>query len=465
MNNERNNFRTKIGIIFATAGSAVGLGNLWRFPIETGNNGGGAFLMIYLIAIIFIGLPLMIAEFAIGRSTHANIATAYKKLSNNRFWNKIGYIGVFSATIITSYYLVVAGWTVFYLIEALSNGFSIEVTGGLEDAYTDIFSNFIANPFLSVIYTLIFILMTHLIIVKGVQKGIEKSSKIMMPMLFIIIMILAVCSIFTPGAKEGLTFLFKPNFNKITTASLLSAIGQCFYSLSLAMGCLCTYASYFKKDVNLIKTAFNISLIDTLIAILAGVIIFPAVFSVGINPEAGPSLIFITLPHVFQSVFGFSPVLVYIVSILFYVLLILATLTSAISLYEVMTAFISETYNISRNKATIIISITMVLLGSFCALSMGELNWIKICDRNIFDIFDFVSSNILLPITGMLICLFVGWKMDKDLLYKQITNKSRNTKDRHLTFQAILYYCIVFLLRYIIPIAIAIIFIDGLGII
>lgn len=276
--NNRANFGSKIGVILASAGSAVGLGNIWRFPYETGNHGGAAFILIYLACVLILGIPIMVSEFLIGRRSQANTAGAYQKLAPGTHWRWVGRMGVLAGFLILGYYSVVAGWTLEFIGEAAIGSFA----GKTAADYISSFTAFSTNPWRPLIWLVLFLLSTHFIIVKGVEKGIEKSAKIMMPMLFILLLILAVCSLLLPGAGTGVEFLLKPDWEKVDASVFLGAMGQAFFSLSLGMGCLCTYASYFKQDTNLTKTAFSVSLIDTFVAILAGLIIFPAAFSVGI---------------------------------------------------------------------------------------------------------------------------------------------------------------------------------------
>ncbi len=366
---ERGNFGSKLGVILASAGSAVGLGNIWRFPYETGNHGGAAFILIYLGCILLLGLPIMIAEFLIGRHSQANTARAYQILAPGTQWRWVGRMGVLAGFLILGYYSVVAGWTLEYIFEAVSNSFA----GKTPAEFISSFQSFSSNPWRPALWLTLFLLATHFIIVKGVEKGIEKSSKIMMPTLFIIILILVGCSVTLPGAGKGVEFLLKPDFSKVDGNVFLGAMGQAFFSLSLGMGCLCTYASYFSKNTNLTRTAFSVGIIDTFVAVLAGFIIFPAAFSVGIQPDAGPSLIFITLPNVFQQAFSGIPILAYIFSVMFYVLLALAALTSTISLHEVVTAYLHEEFNFTRGKAARLVTTGCILLGILCSLSLWEL--------------------------------------------------------------------------------------------
>jgi transporter len=448
---ERGNFGSKLGVILASAGSAVGLGNIWRFPYETGNHGGAAFILIYLGCILLLGLPIMIAEFLIGRHSQANTARAYQILAPGTQWRWVGRMGVLAGFLILGYYSVVAGWTLEYIFEAVSNSFA----GKTPAEFISSFQSFSSNPWRPALWLTLFLLATHFIIVKGVEKGIEKSSKIMMPTLFIIILILVGCSVTLPGAGKGIEFLLKPDFSKVDGNVFLGAMGQAFFSLSLGMGCLCTYASYFSKNTNLTRTAFSVGIIDTFVAVLAGFIIFPAAFSVGIQPDAGPSLIFITLPNVFQQAFSGIPILAYIFSVMFYVLLALAALTSTISLHEMVTAYLHEEFNFTRGKAARLVTTGCILLGILCSLSLGVTKEFTIFGLGMFDLFDFVTAKLMLPLGGLLISIFTGWYLDKKLVWSEITNNG--------TLKIPTYKLIIFILKYVAPIAISVIFINELG--
>lgn len=448
---DRGNFGSKLGVILASAGSAVGLGNIWRFPYETGNHGGAAFILIYLGCILLLGLPIMIAEFLIGRHSQANTARAYQILAPGTQWRWVGRMGVLAGFLILGYYSVVAGWTLEYIFEAVSNSFA----GKTPAEFISSFQSFSSNPWRPALWLTLFLLATHFIIVKGVEKGIEKSSKIMMPTLFIIILVLVGCSVTLPGASRGIEFLLKPDFSKVDGNVFLGAMGQAFFSLSLGMGCLCTYASYFSKDTNLTRTAFSVGIIDTFVAVLAGFIIFPAAFSVGIQPDAGPSLIFITLPNVFQQAFNGIPVLAYIFSVMFYVLLALAALTSTISLHEVVTAYLHEEFNFTRGKAARLVTAGCILLGILCSLSLGVTKDFTIFGLGMFDLFDFMTAKLMLPLGGLLISIFTGWYLDKKLVWSEITNNG--------TLKVPIYKLIIFILKYVAPIAISVIFINELG--
>ena len=453
-NNTRENFGSKLGAVLAAAGSAVGLGNIWRFPIETGQNGGAAFIIIYVACVFLLGIPIMMSEFFIGRHTQTNTAGAYRKLAPGTPWKWVGRLGVLSGFVILSYYSVVAGWTAEYTRLAIGNCFD----GKSAADFPTIFNEFVSNPWKSVSWMFAFMIVTHIIVVRGVKGGIEKFSKVMMPALFIILIVLAVCSVLLPGASQGIEFLLKPDFSKITGSVVLSAMGQAFFSLSLGLGCLCTYASYFGSDTNIGKTALNVALIDTFVAIMSGFIIFPAVFNAGYaisSSDIGPSLLFITLPNVFQQAFGNIPALSYGVSVLFYFLLVVAALTSTISMHEVVTAYVSEEFNMNRRKAATIVTIACSTVGIFCALSFGPFAGVKLFGMNIFDLFDYVSSNIFLPVGGMFISIFAGWYLDKKLFRDGITNYG--------TLRAPYLRFIIFILRYFAPVAIAIILLNQLG--
>lgn len=448
---KRANFGSKLGVILASAGSAVGLGNIWRFPYETGENGGAAFIIIYLGCVLLMGIPIMVAEFLIGRRSRSNTAGAYQRLAPGTPWKWVGRMGVLAGFLILSYYTVVAGWTLEFIYEAATNSFA----GKSAEGFIASFDSFVANPWRPLIWLIVFMLMTHYIIVKGVEKGIEKSAKIMMPALFILLIILAICSISLPGSSAGINFLFKPDFSQVNSKTFLSAMGQAFFSLSLGMGCLCTYASYFKNDTPLPKVALNVATIDTLVAILAGVIIFPAAFSVGIKPDAGPSLLFITLPNVFQQAFGSIPLLAITLSIMFYVLLAVAALTSTISLHEVVTAYLHEEFKMTRKKAACIVTTSCIVLGVFCSLSLGVGKEYTLFGMTLFDLFDYVTAKLMMPIGGFLIAIFTGWYLDKKIVWEEITNQGK--------LKPIVFKTLVFLLKYFSPIAILLIFIHELG--
>lgn len=449
-NSERVSFGSKVGAILAAAGSAVGLGNIWRFPYETGNHGGAAFILVYLACVFVMGMPIMIAEFTVGRHSKASTGRAFGILAPGTQWKWIGRLGVLAGLLILGYYSVVAGWTLEYIVASVTNGFADKTP---EDFVVS-FQEFSQDPVRPLVWLLAFLFLTHYIVVKGVKDGIEKSSKILMPVLFVLIVLLAVCSMSLPHADKGLEFLLKPDFSKVNADVFLGAMGQAFFSLSLGMGCLSTYASYFGSDTRLGKTALSVGVIDTMVAILAGLIIFPAAFSVGIQPDAGPSLIFITLPNVFQQAFGGIPFLAMIFSLMFYVLLALAALTSTISLHEVVTAYLNEQFSLSRGRAAILVTGFCVITGVLSSLSLGVWDD-KFFSLGFFDLLDFVTAKLMLPLGGFLVCLFVGWYLKRSVSYDELTNYGLQ--------KAPYFSGYMFILRYFAPIAIALIFVNELG--
>ena len=448
MSEERANFGSKIGIILATAGSAVGLGNIWRFPYMLGQNGGAAFLAVYILCIILLGLPVMLSEFFIGRYTRKNAAGAFKVLAPGTKWSLIGYNGVLASFLILGFYSVVAGWTLEYIMQA--------VTGSLSDkapeAFAQDFKLFSTEIFRPILWTVTFIGLTHFIVVSGVKEGIERTSKVMMPILFLILLALCIRSVTLPNASEGLYFLFKPDFSKITSAVVLSAMGQAFFSLSIGMGCLITYSSYFSKDTKMQITALQVTILDTLVAVMAGIMIFPAVFSFGIAPTAGPELVFITLPNVFQQLPMGA-----IWSLVFFLLLALAALTSTISLHEVATAYVHEEYQITRTKAAWFVSGGVMVLGILSSLSIGIWKEYTLFGLTFFDLLDYLTAKIMLPFGGMLICIYLGNRVDRKILKEELTNKG--------TVPFYFFNTYAFFMKYIAPIAIGMIFLNELGII
>lgn len=448
----RATFGTKLGVILATAGSAVGLGNVWRFPYMTGENGGAVFIIVYIACVLLLGIPCMISEFIIGRHGAANSARAYSKMANGSAWKMIGYIGVITGFIITGYYAVVSGWCLQYICGTLTGQMS-----GDAAYYQTYFSDFSASAWKPILWAVVFLFATHFIITKGVEKGIERASKLMMPTLFVLLVIIVVASCLLPGASKGISYLLKPDFSELNKDVFLGALGQSFYSLSIGMGCICTYASYFSRETNLTKSAVQISVIDSLIAILAGLMIFPAAFSVGVQPDSGPSLIFITLPNVFGEAFGSVPGLAFVVSLLFYVLLSLAALTSLISLHEVSTAFFHEELKISRSKGAWIVTIGCSVIAAFCALSFGGRESLSLFGKSLFDGADFLTGQILLPVGGLLTSLFIGWYVPKQICRDEFTNNG--------TLRGSLFSVWLFCVRFVCPISIVAIFLHQFGVI
>ena len=441
---KRDGFGSKLGIIAAAAGSAIGLGNIYRFPCELGNNGGAAFLLVYLAVVIFLGIPVMLSELVIGRRSQSNSVGAFKKLAPKTAWPLVGYMGVLCGFIIFAFYSTVSGWTLEYIVKAATNSFHDKDLSAIEQDFSD-FHNM---GWRNVMWQAIFIFLTGYVVFKGVQNGIEKYAKILMPLLLVLLIVLGIRSSTLPGAKEGLAFLFSPDFSKIDGKVLISALGQGFFSLSLGMGVLITYGSYVKKSDNLTSTAFSVVLADTLIAVLAGIVIFPAAFSFGIRPTAGMGLVFNTIPMIFNQMAGG-----YVFCIIFFVLLAIAALTSTISLLEVVVAYISEELHLNRKWATVVACAATMLIGSFASLSLMENTPFTVGSRPVFDMMDFVSSNILLPLGGVLIVIFVGWYLGKQKFFEEVTNEGK--------LKSPLRKIIFFIVRYLAPLAIAVIFISG----
>lgn len=447
-NNERAQFATRLGVIATTVGSAVGLGNIWRFPYEAGTHGGGAFLITYLCFILIFGIPILCAEFIIGRYTRSNIFGAFRQLRTNKNWHRVGYIGIVASFMILSFYSVVAGWTLEYLFQSITGGLNFNS----EAEFGQQFTQFSTSNWRPVLWTLIFLLINFLIVNRGVQRGIEKMSNIMMPILFVILIIFCINSLLLPGTSEGLKFLFMPDFSKINGSVMLGAMGQAFFSLSLGLGTMLTYGSYFNNSTHIVRSATVTAGLDTLVAILAGVIIFPAVFTFGVSPTQGPALVFEVLPNIFNQMPGGT-----IWSILFFFLLFIASLSSTISMSEVAIAFLTEEKKMSRKKATIFNTAIAMIFGTICALSFGGLSNLTIGGMTIFSLFDYVSSNILLPLGGMLISIFAGWFLDRKIIKSQVTNDG--------TVKVRVTQLIIFSLKFIAPIGILLVFLSSIKLI
>ncbi|MCK9254156.1 MAG: sodium-dependent transporter [Bacteroidales bacterium] len=436
-NQKRDSFSGKFGVIVAAVGSAVGLGNIWRFPYIAGENGGGAFLLIYIFFVIIIGIPVMMSEFVIGRRSGSNAMGSFRKLAPKTSWWLVGLMGIIAAFVILAFYSTVSGWTLEYIFQAFKNSFSGKTHGQLSND----FNNFTASSFHPILWQIVVMAITAFIVFRGVSKGIEKASKILMPLLLVLIIAVCVRSLTLPGASKGLEFLFKPDFSKITFKVVLMALGQAAFSLSIGMGALITYGSYIRKDTPLLGTSFQVAAADTIIAILSGVMVFPALFALGGESTGGPGLVFITLPGIFQSMPGG-----YVFGILFFVLIFLAALTSTISVLEVVVAYFKEDFKISRLKATLIATISISILGIFCTLSFGPLKNVKLFDKTIFGLADYVSANILLTFGALLIVIFTGWYLGKSKFIDEVKLSCK--------VNPIVLNSIVFIIKWVAPIAI-----------
>ena len=444
----RESFGSKFGVIAATAGSAIGLGNIWRFPYVAGENGGAAFLLIYLGFVVAIGIPVMLSEFTIGRSAQLNAVGSFRKLAPGRPWYLIGLMGVGAAFMILAFYTAVAGWTLEYIYQSIINGFH----GKNPEELSSMYSNFIGGTSRPLIWFFVFMGLTAFIIMSGVKKGIEKSTKILMPLLLVLLVILVIRSVTLEGAGKGISFLFKPDFSKITASTVLVALGQAFFSLSIGMGTLITYGSYIKKDDNLGSTAFSVAMTDTFIAVLAGLAIFPAVFAFNIAPGSGEGLVFITLPNIFEQMPGG-----YIFSLMFFILLGVAALTSTISVLEVIVAFFVEELNLKRKAATLLATSSVSVLGVLCVLSTSSLAGFKIFGFTVFGLMDYTSANVLLPLGGFFIVIFVAWFFGRDKTKEELSNNGK--------LKAAYIPLLMFVVRFVAPLAIAFIFLQGIGLI
>lgn len=440
----RDQWSSKIGFILAAAGSAVGLGNLWKFPYTAGQNGGGAFVIVYFAMLLLVGFTLMLAELVLGRHTQLNAIGAYRKLKKNWAW--VGGLGVLASYLILSFYSVIGGWVINYIIKALTGAFN---TADL-DTLSGIFGGFISNPTQPIIYQAIFVILTMGIVIGGISGGIEKYSKILMPSLFVMMFLIMVRSITLPGAVEGIKYLLVPDFSKIDGNVMLAALGQVFFSLSLGMGVIITYGSYLSKDENLPQSAFTIPFIDTGIALMAGLTVLPAVFAFGLAPDQGPGLLFITLPAVFSQMPLGS-----LFAVLFFLLVLFAALTSSISLLETSVSYVVDAWGWSRKKATWILALVVFLIGVPSSLAQGPWNHIRpFRGLDIFDSVDFFASNILLPLGGLFLCIFIGWIWGIDNALKEASNNGK------ISFKMAGFWA--FVIKYVAPIAILIVFIQGL---
>lgn len=443
----RDSFGSRFGALVAMAGSAVGLGNLWRFPYLVGENGGAAFIIIYILLSFLICLPIFISEFVIGRRSQKNAYAAFRDLSDGSAWRWVGLFTIIVPLVVLSYYSVIGGWSVEYLLKSVTFAFE----SASQSAMSTMFSDFVSSTWGPLLVHTGFLLVTTLIVVVGIKDGIEKFSKVMMPLLFFMVLAIAIYSMTLPGAKAGLDYLFNPDFSKITGKACAAALGQAFFSLSLGFGTIMTYASYVDKKENILFQSTATAVSDLMFALIAGMAIMPAVFAFGLNPQSGPGLVFETLPFVFGQMpaGGF-------VAILFFLALLVAALTSSISMLEVAVAYLVEEKGFSRVWACVVLFVICWVAGAVCSLSFGPLSDVKIGGGNIFDFFDNLSSNILMTLGSLLTVLFVGWRLKKTDVYDEFTNGgtlSRNAK---------LFGVLWFLIRYICPLAIISIFVSGL---
>lgn len=444
----RESFGSRFGALVAMAGSAVGLGNLWRFPYLVGENGGAAFIIIYIILSFLICLPIFVSEFVIGRRSQRNAYAAFRDLSGGSAWRWVGLFTIMVPLIVLSYYSVIGGWSIEYLFKSMTFSFT---AGDTQQEMNTMFIGFVSSPWAPLVCHTLFLLATVAIVVIGIKDGIEKFSKVMMPILFFIVLAIAVYSLTLPGAHKGVDYLFNPDFSKIDAKACAAALGQAFFSLSLGFGTIMTYASYVDKKENILFQSTASAASDLMFALIAGVAIMPAVFAFGIDPQSGPGLVFETLPYVFSRMPAGA-----VVAILFFVALLVAALTSSISMLEVAVAYLVEEKKFSRISACVALFFGCWIVGTLCSLSFGPLSDIKIGGRTIFDFIDTLSSNVLMTLGSLMTVLFVGWRLKKTDIYDEFTNGGE------LSTNVKIFGVLWFLIRYVCPMAIIAIFISGL---
>ena len=451
MDRKRELFGGRGAAILAMAGSAIGLGNIWRFPYMVGQTGGAAFIILYLVCCLLLSLPIFLAEAVIGHRTHAGTFGALEQLAPGTKWKWLGLLTVLSPLVILSYYSVVGGWSMDYLWRSLTAGFHADAIGTVSSE----FGGFIASPWAPLFCHTLFLGGCAWIVSAGVKSGIEKFNKVTMPLLFVLIVVIMGYSLTLPGSTAGVSYMLKPDFGKITPSAVAAAMGQSFFSLSLGVGTILTYASYEHEKENILVTGLGTVGFDLLFALIAGFAIMPAVFAAGIEPGAGPGLIFETLPYIFAKMGASAPWLSSLVAVLFFVTIVFAAFTSAISMFEVGVAYLVEQKGLSRRRATLLIFACTWALGALCSLSFGPLSGVKLFGLSIFSFCDMLTSNFLMTFGGLLFVLFVGWKMDRKAVRDEFTCGGT------ARFNCAVFDAFWFLLRYIAPPAIVIIFITN----
>lgn len=445
-------FTSKLGVIAATVGSAVGLGTVWRFPYEVQNNGGSIFLVTYLVCVLLMGIPVMLAEFSLGRGSGSDSVGAFRRLTPGKPWWIIGATAVLASYLILIYYMVVAGWTLEYLWMSITNQLyaGIDTAPNRTAVFSSIMNESLSTGWRPAFWTSVMILLNILVLLRGVKKGIERMSNTLMPLLFVILVVFCCVALSLPNAMEGVDFFLRPDFSKMNPQVLISAVGQAFFSLSLGMGILITYSSYYPKTTKLARTSVTVSGLVFLVAVLMGLIIFPAVKSFGITSDTqGVTLIFVTLPEIFTQMPATQ-----LWSILFFFLLVVAALTSTVSVAEVTIAFLAAKFRVSRKKACYATLVPLFLLSSICAMSLGPLSHLQIFDKTIFDALDYLTSNIMLPVVAIFVCIYVGHVLPKSFLRDEMTNRG--------TMRSAVVPAILFIIRYIAPLLIAAVLINKL---
>lgn len=447
----RGKFTTSFGVLAATLGSAVGLGNIWKFPYITGKFGGAAFIIVYLICVALVSMPVMISEIVIGRRTNSNAVGAFNKLKPGSAWPLIGYGGLVSSFLIMFFYTSVAGWVYSYIFRALTGTFA----NAKSNVTSTIFNSFITNGISPILWQILVLVVVSTIIIAGVEKGIERITKTLMPLLFILLVLCDIRALTLPGAQLGVKFLFNPNFNIVKGDVLLAAMGLAFFKLSVGMGTMITYGSYFSPQENIPETALKVALSDIAVSMMAGLAIFPAVFAFGFKPDAGPGLLFITIPMVFSKM-PMGNILLAV----FFLLTAIAATTAMISLLEVPVAYLVDEKKWPRWKATVLVSGIIALIGSTASLSAdpaGILGATKIFGKTFFDLYDYISSNILMPLGGIFIAIFVGWVFGKMNLQMELSNEGRLKNEVFLS-------AFLILTRFVSPVLITLVFLNSIGI-
>ncbi|MEW5550186.1 sodium-dependent transporter [Peribacillus frigoritolerans] len=445
---KQDQWTSKLGFILAAAGSAIGLGAIWKLPYMTGENGGGVFFLLFIIFTLLIGAPILIAEFTIGRNAQKDAISAYKHIALGKPWALIGYGGVVASIILLSFFSVVGGWIISYL----ARSFTGSLSNLTQEEYGNFFNTIISNPYETVIAQLLFMVFTIWVVQGGVSKGIEKANKYMMPSLFILFIILLIRSLTLDGAMEGVKFFLKPDFSALTGETILLALGQSFFALSVGVSVMVTYASYLSKKEDITKSAFSVVGLNIFISLLAGLVIFPAVFALGFSPSSGPGLVFVVLPAVFNEM-ALGGIFMFI----FFILLLFATLTTAFSILEIVVAAMIKGDSAKRKKASWIAGITVFLIGIPSALSFGVLSDVKIFNLSIFDFADYLTSNIALPVGALFISLFIGYQMKRIEVQKEFETGADPGRS--------LFKLWYFLIRYIVPIMIILVFLKSTNLI
>lgn len=445
---QRENFSGRFGVLVAMAGSAIGLGNLWRFPYMVGTNGGAAFIFVYILFFFLLSLPILYSEFIVGRRSQTNAFGAIRAIAPGSKWQLVGILSILTPMIIVSYYSVIGGWSIEYFFKSCTFGFTEYVTN--EDL-DNMFNDFISSKWAPLFGHTAFLALTAFVVMGGVKSGIERFGKVMMPILFVVVVLIAVRAMTLPGAVDGIRYLLKPDFSKIDAGVCAAALGQSFYSLSLGCGTMITYASYVKKTENIVSSGVSIAVFDLLFALIACCAIMPAVFAFGLSPQEGPSLVFKTLPFIFSKM-----PLGGIVAILFFFSLLVAALTSSISMFEVGVAYFVEEKKLSRLLSCVVVFLITWIIGVFCSLSFGPLSSLKILGNTIFDFFDKLSANWLMTLGSLFIVLFVGWKLSPSDIRDELTNGGQIASNNRL------FPVILFFIRFIAPAAIAIIFLSNI---